>query len=387
MFSAKKATFAASVVLSTLLLLPAPLLPPYRFAEAVQSILGINRKGAYLAAAIGLHLMVYGALGLVTAFAIPPASTRHQRWAQLLFVPLGLVLATVIIRSVKLGHLPVLANALLPILACLLGAALGLVLSQKGWRAALGATAIALAGLGWALFPSVSSGLSRETQAQLRRLVADADALPLDHKRFGVLLQTVFTPSPSASVQVSPMEHNRAAIVALGIAIGHERLARFVGLTHQNDLVRAAIALRPRTTLDGREDWARHFCLSAALAVLENPFLSDAGGLMKEQLDALTHGSGFSFGDLTADRAGVRFAEAATDSAPAAKAMQARLQEGYSADDFFPPASDLPENLTVEQFRRDYGGVGDQRYRLKIRQIEARLDRCPGLSLPKRHSG
>ena len=40
----------------------------------------------------------------------------------------------------------------------------------------------------------------------------------------------------------------------------------------------------------------------AALAVLEHPLVSDAGGLMKEQLDALTHGSGFSFGDLAADR-------------------------------------------------------------------------------------
>ena len=38
MFSTRKATFAARVVLLTLLLLPAPLLPPHRFAEAVQSV-------------------------------------------------------------------------------------------------------------------------------------------------------------------------------------------------------------------------------------------------------------------------------------------------------------------------------------------------------------
>ena len=41
------------------------------------------------------------------------------------------------------------------------------------------------------------------------------------------------------------------------------------------------------------EDWARHSALSAALAVLEHPLVSDAAGLMKEELDALTHGSGF----------------------------------------------------------------------------------------------
>ena len=35
------------------------------------------------------------------------------------------------------------------------------------------------------------------------------------------------------------------------------------------DVVRQAISLRERTSLSGREDWARHFCLSAALTVLE----------------------------------------------------------------------------------------------------------------------
>jgi hypothetical protein len=106
--------------------------------------------------------------------------------------------------------------------------------------------------------------------------------------------------------------------------------------------VHRAIALRQGLTLRGREDWARHYALSAALAVLEHPLVSDAGGLMIEQLDALTGGSGFSFGDLAADRAGVRFAVAATRSEAAAKSMQARLQSGFAVDDFFPPVADGP---------------------------------------------
>ncbi len=44
--------------------------------------------------------------------------------------------------------------------------------------------------------------------------------------------------------------------------------------------------------------------LGAALAVLKHPIVSDAGGLLREQLDTLTRGSGFSFGDLAADRVG-----------------------------------------------------------------------------------
>jgi len=64
------------------------------------------------------------------------------------------------------------------------------------------------------------------------------------------------------------------------------------------DWIRAA-ALCLDTTLRGREDWPGHY--------LQHPLVSGAGRLMKEQLDALTRGSGFSFGDPAADRAGVRF--------------------------------------------------------------------------------
>ena len=108
-------------------------------------------------------------------------------------------------------------------------------------------------------------------------------------------------------------------------------------------------------TLRGRLDWSKHYAMSAALAAAEHPLISDAGGLMKKQLDALTLGSGFSFGDLAADRAGVRFANAGTSSEAGAKSTQARAEECYDIDDLFPPIIDLPENLTLEQFRRNFG--------------------------------
>jgi hypothetical protein len=140
--------------------------------------------------------------------------------------------------------------------------------------------------------------------------------------------------------------------------------------------------LREGTTLAGRADWTQHYTLSAALAVLENPLVSDAGGLMKEQLDALTQGTGFSFGDLAADRAGVRFAVGATGSEEAARALRVRLQRGFVLEDYFPPAADLPESLSVEQFRAAYGGVGTPRYRQVVAEIDARLDHCAGLARP-----
>ncbi|MGH9867415.1 MAG: hypothetical protein ACREAA_04520 [Candidatus Polarisedimenticolia bacterium] len=377
---ARVVTGAAAVVLA-LLAVPAPLLPPQALAGAVQSTLGVGWKPAYLVTALALHAVLYGSLGMVAAFAVGPGTTRRARLLRLVAVPAALIALAVLIRSLKLGHVPMLSNALVPMTACALGAVMGLLFRQHGWRGLGVAAAILSVGLLWSFFPGTSQELNRGTEAHLRRLVAAGAGLPSGEERFGALLRAAVVP-PSGPPPADPIEHNRAAILALGIAIGHERLARQAGLDRDSDLVRAAVALRPGTALREREDWARHFTLSAALAVTENPFLSDTGGLLKEELDALARGTGFSFGDLTADRAGVRFARAATASDRAALAMQSRLRDGFAADDFFPPAADLPENLTTEQFRSEYGGVGSKRYRRTVADIEARLDRCAGLSSP-----
>jgi hypothetical protein len=373
---------AAAVGLLALVIVPAPLLPPLGLTETVQAILGVSWATAYLAAAIGVHLALYGALGVVAAFAVGPGKTPRRRWLQLLLVPVIVVGIVVLVRSLKLGHVPILANAAVPMAACALGVGFGLLLRQRGWRVTLGATLVLAAGVLWAYWPGGEAELSRATAVQLQRIVATAPRLPAGDERFGALLQTVFAPMPATTTRPAAVEHNRAAILALGIALGHERLARYAGLERHSELVRAAVAVRAGTTLRGREDWVRHYCLSAALAVVEHAVISDAGGLLKEELDALTHGSGFSFGDLAADRAGVRFTRAATYSEPAALAMQARLQNGYAAADFFPPAADWPERLTLEQFRRAYGGVGTQRYRHTVRAIDTRLNRCAALAAP-----
>jgi hypothetical protein len=379
---------AGLAVLLALVLLPAPLLPPLSATRALESATGAGFSAAWLVATILLHLAIYGTLGVVTAVAIGAGATRLGRLLRLLLAPLALVAVVVVVRSVKLGHLPLLENAIVPIGASALGVWIGLLLRQHGWRATIVTTALLAAGMAWGWWPVASSELSCATEAKLKRLVESAPRLPSGDARFGSLLTTAFArpptnaPTSSGTTTLPPEEENRAALLALGIAIGHERLARYAGLDPRGELVRAASSLRDATTLRGRKDWPRHFFVSAALAVVENEFVSDMGGLVKEELDALTHGTGFSFADLTADRAGARFARAATESDGAARAMQARVAHGCSVDDVFPPASDLPENLTVEEFRRDFGGVGTLRYRQRVADIEARLDRCAGLVVP-----
>lgn len=382
MFADTKTKVAAAVVLLALVIVPAPLLPPLGMTGIVQSTSGVNWKTAYFVSAIGLHIALYGSLGIAAAFAVGTGKTRRQLSLQLLLLPLVVVGIAVLVRSLKLGHVPMLANAVVPMVACALGVIAALLFRRHGWRVTLAAMLVLGAGLLWAYWPGVSSELSRATAVKLQQLAAETEKLPVGEERFGALLRAAFASSPATTTPTGAIEQNQAAILALGIAIGHERLARLVGLDRKSELVRAAVALRPGTTLRGREDWARHYCLSAALAVVQTPFVSDSGGLIKEELDALAKGSGFSFGDLAADRAGVRFAQAATHSSAAALKLQNRLQNDFSVDDFFPIVADLPENLTVEQFRQDYGGVGSARYRQNLSDIEIRLNHCAALALP-----
>jgi hypothetical protein len=135
------------------------------------------------------------------------------------------------------------------------------------------------------------------------------------------------------------------------------------------------------TTLRKRSDWPKHFFVSAGLTVIAERNVSDAGGLLKEEKDA-AGGSGFSFGDLLADRAGTTFAQVATRDETSARALQARLAQGFKVDDFFPKAEDLPEGIQDADFQARYGGTEGEGYRRLTAEIERRIARCPAYASP-----
>jgi hypothetical protein len=83
--------------------------------------------------------------------------------------------------------------------------------------------------------------------------------------------------------------------------------------------------------------------------------------------------SGFSFTDLAADRAGVRFAEVATASDASARALQSALAAGAKETDFFPRVGDLPEGLSEEDFKTRYGDVDSPAYEAVVKKIDARI--------------
>lgn len=185
------------------------------------------------------------------------------------------------------------------------------------------------------------------------------------------LLQPIFRLAANRSVSGDPVAENRAAITALGFyALGSQA----------GELLRDGEAVMPLVThwvrLRGREDLSRHFLVSAAIAAGSDSGLSDAVGVYKEWSDS-QGGSGFSFIDLAADRAGTRFGERATRSPALARKIQDMLSERIDDSSLLPPVSDLPENLSDRSIMESFGGIGGKRYRRMTEIIERRLDSMP----------
>lgn len=191
---------------------------------------------------------------------------------------------------------------------------------------------------------------------------------------FGQCMETAFTEAKRRSANGDPVHENRAAILAMGYLLGHRCIKKFVG-PEMPDVSPELTKKFRRITLRGRGDWTRHYTLSAALEVLSNALASNAVGLLKEELDA-DGGSGFSFADLLADRAGTMLAVSATRSKGAAEAMQDRLASGFVVDDIMPAGTDLSEGLHDQEFQRQFGGVGGARYNQVLADIDRRIGNC-----------
>jgi uncharacterized protein YfiM (DUF2279 family) len=160
---------------------------------------------------------------------------------------------------------------------------------------------------------------------------------------------------------------NRAAIVVLAFYANGKGLAEIVPAARQWPQ-----PFRRTVTLAGRDDFPKHFLISAALAAEAGTPLADAIGVYKEVEDS-RGGSGFSFNDIAADRAGTRFGEVASKSPERARQLARALASGVKESDFMPDVADLPEFIPEADFTRRYGGIGGSGYNRMMATIEARV--------------
>jgi len=194
----------------------------------------------------------------------------------------------------------------------------------------------------------------------------DGAAKP-SHLSIATLLKPLFQLAADRSAQNDPVAENRAALIVLALYVnGH-------GLTGILPESRQWVRPTPRKiTLSARHDFAQHFSISAALAAAAGTPLANAIGLYKEVKDS-QGGSGFSFTDLAADRAGTLLGERAVTGT--GRNLQRRLAGGAGEADFMPPALDLPEGLSEAEFKRRFDSTESAAYREIARQIEQRLQK------------
>ena len=210
-------------------------------------------------------------------------------------------------------------------------------------------------------------------------MLSAADRIPDGDAGFARLLEVAFAFAEDNSHGTDPVAPNVAAILALGVILGDERVAGVARRQIDEQALPEAAALRARVTVYGRTDWSRHFWVSAALTVLGDANRSITVGLAKELMDTAPGGSGFSFSDLAADAAGGAFAVAATRDDSSARAMQRRILRGVNIEDFLPDIRDLPEGLTRDQLQAEYGGLGGEGTQRIVNEILQRLRGSAGL--------
>lgn len=178
--------------------------------------------------------------------------------------------------------------------------------------------------------------------------------------------------SSRATTPEQAATENRAALLAMAIFFGTERFNTIINAIDNNTLKQCKFNA-PGTTLAGREDLALHFIYSAAIKILTGTQTSFAVGELKEMLDSLQGGSGFSFIDLTADQTGIRFAELAItpQSALQLQLIAAELRDEHR---FFPNIKGLPESIPQRVFEQQYGGTSGEYYIQQLDEIKRRID-------------
>jgi hypothetical protein len=171
------------------------------------------------------------------------------------------------------------------------------------------------------------------------------------------------------------VDENRAALWALINFFSDGAFEALSGklVSGESDLVRSPSGV----TLAARGDLLDHFVYSAGITLATQQGIGVAAGEFKELLDSGNGGSGFSFVDLAADRAGIAFVEAATASEEGARQFQQVLLAGAGENGFFPDISGLAENLDQDQFRELYGSTESARYQRQLAAIDERIIRLP----------
>ena len=204
-------------------------------------------------------------------------------------------------------------------------------------------------------------------QQQINDIVAQHD--PAWRLSLIELLQPLFASAYQHSNLDNAITENRAVIIAVASYIYKQELRRFlpIGLVYSKEYPVFAYK---------RVDIPQHFIASALLACVDSSLLSQKLGEDKELGDA-ENGSGFSFIDLTSDRAGTRFGQLAIANPHQARDLQQRMANINDYSAILPDVQDLPEKMDEASFKARYNEIGSPAYQSVIEEIDKRINNLP----------
>jgi len=358
---------------------PRPLSAPEWIVAGFQSIFDISDAVARAITTVALRGIGFGLLGVFLACA---TVKRQPRWV----TPIVLLAAPVLAITsqwINYRYFPILPQIQLSVIASVLGALIGLSLRRN--LIALSVPVLASIGLFlWGTSTAVSTDLATAAQTTGRHVIAMASETPDGDEGFVALTKLAFAYAEDNSHGTDAVFANQAAILSLGIILGEERLARMAQRNVELHKVDQFAALRRRITLGNRHDLSRHFWVSAGLVVLTDANRSLTIGIGKEMMDSTPGGSGFSFVDMMANRAGIMLASSATRNQASAREIQLRFRDRLSSSDFLPDYKGLPEGLYRQEFQSEFGGLGGTKTREMNQEIARRLDTAKALHVRTR---
>lgn len=184
------------------------------------------------------------------------------------------------------------------------------------------------------------------------------------------LMQPLFLSAYQRSDEDTAIRENRAVIIAVASYIYRQELRHYlpVGLVYSKEYPVYAYK---------RIDIPQHFIASALLAAVDASVLGEQLGIDKELGDAARGGSGFSFIDLAADRAGARFGKLAVASPKQARTLQRRVAQIKDYTEIIPNIKGLPEQLDEPAFKARFGNTDSPLYRSMISEIDDRIEALP----------
>lgn len=226
-------------------------------------------------------------------------------------------------------------------------------------------------GIADAVRAHIVSADDREAMRAYNRFLSFEVVRHSTDRSFKSLLEAFFNEVRKRSVEADAVAENRAALVVLAAYVNGRSLKSLIP--------EAKTWAKPRPIrfqLHRRSDFVQHFATSAALAATGGGAIADAIGLSKE-IDDADGGSGFSFKDLAADKAGKRFGEVAVWSTASAERLQRLVADGTDEQTLLPNVDGLEERLSEAEFERNYGGLAGDSYKLVVNDIEARISSSP----------